>query len=483
VLQSTAWTVALLTALSLLLATFIARHASRGMEKLAQAATVLGEGRPLPQLAPPFREASAIAASLQGASEEIAHAQADLEARVLERTKELSAEMQRREASEAQARQLLRMQAIGQLTGGIAHDFNNMLAIVLSSLNLLKRRLAAGRSDVDELIDGGIDGAQRAAALTQRLLAFARQQPLSPEPLDANKMLAGLGDLITRTLGEHIRVETVLAGGLWTVHADASQLENAILNLAVNARDAMPDGGKLTIETANSYLDDDYVHTHPDIESGQYVMIAVTDTGCGMDGDGVSRAFEPFYTTKAPGAGTGLGLSQVYGFVRQSRGHAKIYSEPGVGTTVKIYLPRYAGPHEPVAARLVPATALDRGSANECFLVVEDEARVRQLSGEMLRELGYRVMEAGGAAEALKLVESEPGIALLFTDIVMPDVNGRKLAERALTLRPNLKDLYTTGFTRNAVIHNGTLDAGVNFIAKPFSIEALARKVREVLDR
>jgi signal transduction histidine kinase len=482
VLESTAWVVGLLTAISLTLAILMARHASRGMEQLAAAATNVGEGRPIPEIVAPFREAAAITAALRTASEEVAHAQADLEVKVMERTQELSAEMRRREQSEAQARQLLRMQAIGQLTGGIAHDFNNMLAIVISSLNLLKRRLAAGRSDVDELIAGGIDGAQRAASLTQRLLAFARQQPLSPEALDVNRLINGLGDLIYRTIGEDIRVETVLAAGLWTVHADASQLENAILNLAVNARDAMADGGKLTIETSNSYLDEDYAQQHEDVTSGQFVLIAVTDTGSGMATEAVARAFEPFYTTKAPGRGTGLGLAQVYGFVKQSRGHSKIYSEVGHGTTVKLYLPRYVGGAEPAIARATNAATVERGSAEECVLVVEDETRVRQLSAETLRELGYRVLEADGAAAALKHIESDRAIKLLFTDIVMPDVNGRKLADQALSLNPNLKVLFTTGFTRNAVIHHGTLDPGVNFIAKPFTIEALARKIRQVLD-
>ncbi|MCC6776931.1 MAG: response regulator [Hyphomicrobiales bacterium] len=466
---------------SLLVAALLARHVAGRMQALADAAESLGDGKPVTQLAPPFREASAITDALQKASSAIAYSQAALEDKVIERTKELHDEMERRQKSEAQSRQLLRMQAIGQLTGGIAHDFNNMLAVVISSLSLLKRRLAAGRRDIEDLIEGGLDGAQRAASLTQRLLAFARQQPLSPQRLDVNRMIQSLGELIRRTIGEDIRIETVLAGGLWSVYADASQLENAVLNLVVNARDAMPEGGKLTIETSNSFLDDEYVRDQSEVASGQYVMIAVTDTGTGMSPEAVARAFEPFFTTKGLGRGTGLGLAQVYGFVKQSRGHARIYSEEGHGTTVKLYLPRHAGSDEVIVTSPTPAV-VERGSPSECILVVEDEARVRQLSSETLRDLGYRVLEADGAVSALAHIGADPGIALLFTDIVMPDVNGRKLADQALTLNPNLKVLYTTGFTRNAVIHNGMLDIGVSFIAKPFTIEALARKVREVLD-
>jgi CheY-like chemotaxis protein len=289
-----------------------------------------------------------------------------------------------------------------------------------------------------------------------------------------------MSELLARTLGEPIRIETVLAGGLWRCHADASQLENAVVNLAVNARDAMPDGGRLTIETANCHLDERYSASHNGVPAGQYVLIAVSDTGEGMSAEVQDRAFDPFFTTKPVGKGTGLGLSQVFGFVRQSGGHVKIYSEVGQGTTVKIYLPRWFGEETgPEAA--TPATNV-RGSSGEIVLVVEDDERVRALSVEALRELGYTVLHARDGEEALRRVETTEGLALLFTDIVMPGMDGRKLADEALRRRPGLKVLFTTGFTRNAVVHNGVLDHGVDFLAKPFTVDQLAAKVRQVLD-
>ncbi len=296
--------------------------------------------------------------------------------------------------------------------------------------------------------------------------------------VDANRLLAGMSDLMRRTLGESISIETVLGGGLWKTNADPSQIENAILNLAVNARDAMPDGGKLTIETANCHLDDDYAARHAELPAGQYVMIAVTDTGTGMPPDVAAKAFDPFFTTKPVDKGTGLGLSQVFGFVKQSGGHVKIYSEVGQGTTVRIYMPRYFG--EAQSASVTSAVA--RAGAGESILLVEDDDRVRLLTVEALRELGYVVVHAANAEDALKKLETHPDVRLLFTDIVMPNMNGRKLADQALQARPELKLLFTTGFTRNAVVHNGVLDHGVNFLAKPFTIDQLAAKVREVLD-
>lgn len=406
------------------------------------------------------------------AREVMARSRVQLESEVEARTRELM-------RAEEQLRQAQKMEAVGQLTGGIAHDFNNMLAVVLGGLDLLERRLAAGNHDVGRFVSAAREGATRAAALTQRLLAFSRQQPLAPEPVDANRMVAGMSEMLSRTLGGAIEVETVLAGGLWLTRADPNQLESALLNLSVNARDAMPDGGRLTIETANAHLDDSYAREH-DVAAGQYVLVAVTDSGEGMTPEVLSRAFDPFFTTKAVGKGTGLGLSQVFGFIRQSGGHVKIYSEVGVGTTVKIYLPRLFGPAEapPGAA---PRTACG-GATGEVVLVVEDDERVRVFSVEALRELGYEVVEAGSPEQALELIDGGLKAALLFTDVVMPGMNGRQLAERALERLPGLKVLYTTGYTRNAVVHNGVLDPGTHFLAKPFSIEQLAAKVRAVLD-
>jgi signal transduction histidine kinase len=390
-------------------------------------------------------------------------------------------EAARREALADQLRQSQKMEAIGQLTGGLAHDFNNMLSVIIGSLNLLSRRLARGEVDFGKYIDSALDGANRAATLTHRLLAFSRQQPLAPKSLDINKLVAGMSDLLGRTIGEQIRVETVLAGGLWRTRVDPGELESAILNLAVNARDAMPDGGRLTIETANCHLDDAYASAHVEVPAGQYVLVAVTDNGVGMSPAALAKAFDPFFTTKPVGKGTGLGLSQVHGFVKQSGGHVKIYSEPGQGTTVKLYLPRFVG-----AEQAVPARTLDRpiprGDAGKLILVVEDDDRARNVTAESLRELGYSVVHAGGAASALAILDAQPGVNLLFTDIVMPDVNGRQLAEEAVRRVPGIKVLYTTGYTPNAIVHNGVVDPGVQLISKPFTLEQLARKVHAVLE-
>ena len=391
----------------------------------------------------------------------------------------LRAEMATRQEAEAQVRQMQKMEAVGQLSGGIAHDFNNMLAVIMSALNLIQRKLVRGETDIDKFVESATDAVNRAAALTQRLLAFSRQQPLSPRAVDANRLVSGMSELLRRALGAGVSVETVLAGGLWRTYADVSQLENAILNLAVNARDAMDEDGKLTIETANAHLDDAYARTHAEVQPGQYVMIAVTDTGSGMTPDVLARAFEPFFTTKPVGKGTGLGLSQVFGFVKQSGGHLKIYSEPGQGTTIKIYLPRHLGDREETA----PERAAAPGApASETILVVEDDESVRAGTVASLDELGYRVLQAADAAEALRRLEANPEVALVFTDIVMPGMNGRKLADEIAQRFPAARVLFTTGFTKNAVVHNGVLDHGVNFIAKPFTIEQLARKLRDVLD-
>ncbi len=403
-----------------------------------------------------------------------------LEDAVKDRTRQLEAENEARRKAEELLRQSQKMEAIGQLTGGVAHDFNNMLAVIISGINLLERRIAKG-GDVKRLVDGISDAAYRAAGLTHRLLAFSRQLPLAPTAIDANQMVKSISELLRQTLGETTVLETVLAGGLWRTHADAGQLENAILNLAINARDAMPDGGKVTIETLNCSLDDDYVGNYPDLVAGQYVMIAVSDEGSGMSPETMDRAIDPFFTTKEVGKGTGLGLSQVYGFVKQSKGHLKIYSEIGHGTAVKIYLPRYFGSEQVAEVAAVMRQPERRGASSEVILVVEDEDRIREVTTEALRELGYTALPAASAKQALQILESRPEIGLLFTDIVMPDMNGRRLAEAALKLHPNLKVLYTTGYTRNAVVHNGVLDPDVNFIAKPFTFDQLGQKIREVL--
>jgi len=388
--------------------------------------------------------------------------------------------VQERLTAEDALRQAQKMEAVGQLTGGIAHDFNNMLAVVLSGLSLLQRRLEKGDTDVGKYITAAREAANRAAGLTQRLLAFSRQQSLSPQALNANKMVSEMSELLRRTLGETIDMETVLAGGLWQVHADANQLENAVLNLAVNARDAMLEGGRLTIETANCHLDDAYASEHA-IQAGQYVMVAVTDTGGGMAPDVVAKAFDPFFTTKGVGKGTGLGLSQVFGFVKQTGGHVKIYSELRQGTSVKIYLPRFHGPAEPPRRSISDHTSL--GSNSEVVLVVEDDDQVRELTVEMLLDLGYGVIEARDGADALRTLDLHPEVRLLFTDVVMPGMDGRQLAEEASRKRPGLKVLFTTGYTRNAIVHNGMLDPGVNLLPKPASRDQMAAKIRSVLDR
>lgn len=407
------------------------------------------------------------------AREVLARSREELEREVNERTAKLL-------EAESRLRQAQKMEAVGQLTGGIAHDFNNMLAVIISGLTLMQRRLARGDTNIAPYIDGAMDGAHRAAALTERLLAFARQQPLAPQIVDANSLINGMSELLLRALGEPIRVEMVRGAGLWRTHVDPNQLENALINLAVNARDAMPGGGRLTIETANAFIDDAYGAEH-EVQPGQYVLIAVTDTGDGMTPEVLARAFDPFFTTKGVGRGTGLGLSQVFGFVRQSGGHVKIYSEPGHGTCVKIYLPRHYGDALPYQRRS-EAKPGQVARPGEVVLVVEDEERVRRFSVEALRELGYTVVEAASGLEALSLIEAGCRPSLMFTDVVMPEMTGRQLADKAQALLPGLKVLYTTGYTRNAVVHNGVLDPGTHFLQKPFGLDALAAKVRETLD-
>jgi two-component system NtrC family sensor kinase len=392
------------------------------------------------------------------------------------RTKEFYAEAERREAAELTLRQSQKMDAVGQLTGGVSHDFNNLLTIITGNLQLALRDVTDGR--LQRRLTAALAGADRAAQLTRKLLAFARNQPLDPKPLDVNQLVNGMSEMLTRTLGENISIETVGSAGLWQTEVDSSELESAILNLAINARDAIKDGGKLTIETANTFLDENYCRDFDDIKPGQYVLISVSDTGAGMPKEVADRAFDPFFTTKAPGVGTGLGLSQVYGFVRQSGGHIRIYSELNLGTTVKIYLPR--------SMKTAPAPTVEEERApqgsQELILVVEDDAAVRSYVVEALADLNYKVVQAENAEKALVVLEASKPVQLMLTDVVMPGLNGRALADAARGLQPGLKVLFMTGYSRNAIVHHGRLDPGVALIQKPFSQATLATRIRGVLD-
>ena len=390
---------------------------------------------------------------------------------------------ERRRAEEA-LRQAQKMEGIGQLTGGVAHDFNNLLTIIVGSLETVRRQFKQAGFDaanIEHSIDSAMRGAQRAASLTQRLLAFSRQQPLDPKPIDVSRLVSGMSDLLHRTIGEQISIETVMGAGLWRTNIDANQLEMAVINLAVNARDAMPHGGTLTIETSNVTLDEGYTVDQAEVIPGQYVMLAVTDNGFGMTPETVAKAFEPFFTTKDVGHGTGLGLSQVYGFVKQSGGHVKIYSEMGQGTSVNIYLPRLHSNDAVATAEAAPRIA--RGREDETILAVEDDSDVRAHTSGILRELGYRVLEASKGTDALEILQAHPEIDLLFTDVGLPGgMNGRQLATAARRLNRKLKVLFTTGYARDAIVHEGRLDPGVQLITKPFAYAALSGKVRDMLD-
>jgi PAS domain S-box-containing protein len=403
----------------------------------------------------------------------------DLNQTLEDRIREAIAE---REQVEEALRQAQKMEAVGQLTGGIAHDFNNLLTVVSGNIDMARRSLGEdGDPRALRAIGNAMKGADRAASLTQRLLAFSRRQPLQPKPVDVNRIIGGMSDLLDRALGETVELEVVAAAGLWRVEVDPNQLESAILNLAVNARDAMPEGGKLTVETVNCRIDETYAAGHADVAPGQYVLVAVSDTGTGMPSDVVARAWDPFFSTKEVGKGTGLGLSQVYGYVKQSGGHVKIYSEVGEGTTVKLYLPRLmADVHGEEEVREERPEA---APGEEDVLVVEDDDDVRIYTVESLRELGYRVLEAHDGPSALRLLErQETPISLLLTDVVMPGMSGRELADSARELQPDLKVLFTTGYARNAIVHGGRLDPGVELLPKPFTFEALAAKVRDILE-
>ncbi len=378
-----------------------------------------------------------------------------------------------------QLRQAQKLESIGQLTGGVAHDFNNLLTVIVGNAELLREKLSDDRR-LRPLADLIETAGARGAELTNRLLAFARRQPLAPQLVDLGKLIAGMEPLVRRTLSEDIEIEFVRGGGLWPCELDPGQLEVALLNLAINARDAMPEGGRLTIETANTRLDDAYADAHEEVSPGQYVMVSVTDSGLGMDEEALRRAFEPFYTTKAVGKGSGLGLSMVYGFVKQSNGHSKIYSEPGEGTTVRLYFPRSrSGAEYAAEADEVQVAA----AGGEHVLVVEDDDLVRGHVVAQLEALGYAVTSAESGPGALELLRQSPDVDLLFTDVVMPGgMSGRDLGTAAQALRPSLRILYTSGYTENAIIHNGRLDPGVHLLSKPYRRRDLARKVRQVLD-
>jgi signal transduction histidine kinase/CheY-like chemotaxis protein len=387
-----------------------------------------------------------------------------------------------REKAEDALRQSQKMEAVGQLTGGIAHDFNNLLTGIYGSLQMLETRVSQGRLDaVPRYIDAAQGAAKRAAALTQRLLAFSRRQTLDPRPTHVNRLIADMEELIRRTTGPEVAVEVVGAAGLWPVLIDQNQLENALLNLCINARDAMPDGGRLTIETANKWLDAN-AGKERDLPAGQYVSLCVTDTGTGMSKDTVERIFEPFFTTKPLGHGTGLGLSMIYGFIRQSNGQIRVYSELGHGTTMCLYIPRYHGEapaNDPTADDAIGF----EGGFGETVLVIDDEPTVRLLVVDLLQDAGYRVLEAGDGMAGLKILQSDIRVDLLITDVGLPGgMNGRQVADAARVLRPELKVLFITGYAENAIIGNGHLDPGMQVITKPFAMEALANKVRDMID-
>jgi signal transduction histidine kinase/ActR/RegA family two-component response regulator len=386
---------------------------------------------------------------------------------------------ERRRTEEA-LRQSQRLDSMGRMTGAVAHDFNNLLTVIIGSLDLLKRAIGGGDDKARARIEMMTMAAERASTLTKQLLAFARRQPLQPLIVNPGGIVRSLLPLIRHAAGEAITVEAVIGGGLWNTMVDSAEFQSAMLNLTINARDAMPDGGMLTLELANAMLDDAYAALHAEVEPGQYVMFAITDTGKGMDAATMEHALDPFFTTKPSGEGTGLGLPQVYGLVKQTGGHLKIYSEVGEGTTVKLYLPRSLG-QETVQAGPVAAAAI---GGSETILLVDDDEIVRETVAAMLVDFGFSVTQAPGGAEALAILESDTAIDLLLTDVVMPGaISGRVLAERAAKLRPGLRVLFTSGYTENAIVHHGRLDPGVELLSKPYGREQLAAKVRRILDR
>ena len=404
------------------------------------------------------------------------HNARDIERRRLESEQQLGEQLLQTQAALAQTQ---KMEALGQLTGGVAHDFNNVLHVIRNAVSLLQLRLRAADADTTQYLEMIQRNTDRAASTTARLLAFSRQQVLDPKPTDLNKVVSGMAELLHHLLGESVAMETVLGSGLWHVTVDQNQLETAVMNLALNGRDAMSASGKLTIETSNAFLDEAYAERHPEVTPGQYAMIAVSDTGVGMTRDIIARAFDPFFTTKETGRGTGLGLSQVFGFVKQSGGHVKIYSELGQGSTVKMYFPRLPG-----VAREQPGESLapEKAGTGESILLVEDNDDVRTFTADLLRQLGYRVITAVDGEAGLMAFEQLGEVDLLFTDVGLPaGMSGRDLAEEVQRRWPRTKVLYTTGYARNSIIHHGRLDPGVELILKPFTQASLAAKIRKVL--
>nr|WP_277931705.1 MULTISPECIES: ATP-binding protein [unclassified Pseudomonas] len=398
-----------------------------------------------------------------------------LEQQVQERTAQLR-------NNEEALRQSQKMEAVGQLTGGIAHDFNNMLTGIIGSLELLRRRVSRGKlDDLDSLIDLGVTSANRAASLTHRLLAFSRRQSLDSKPVEINQLVTSMGELLQRSINESIALDMRLTEQLWTAEADPNQLESALLNLVINARDAMPGGGKLVVETTNRHLDSVFTAAYGTLKPGDYVELSVSDTGCGIPEHLMGRVFDPFFTTKPIGQGTGLGLSMIYGFARQSHGHVTIHSEVGTGTTVSLFLPRFLGEMQTQVP--INPTLLPFANAGETVLIVEDDPAVRVLVCAVLKELGYASVEAGDANTALPIIESEQRIDLLISDVGLPGMNGRQMAEIGRQLRPDLKVLFITGYAEHAAVRGGFLDPGMQLITKPFTFDLLTAKVREMIKK
>ena len=419
-------------------------------------------------------ERTRIATERRRAEVELRELAASLEQQVADRTRDLL-------ATEEALRQSQKMEAVGQLTGGLAHDFNNLLTGISGSLEMLQMRLAQGRgADADRYVNAAQGAARRAAALTHRLLAFSRRQTLAPVATDTNALISGMADLIQRTVGPAIAVETVSAAGLWPVLVDQSQLENALLNLCINARDAMPDGGKLTIETGNRWLDR-RAAAQRDMEPGQYVSLCVSDTGTGMSAETIAKAFDPFFTTKPIGMGTGLGLSMIYGFSKQSGGQTRIYSELGAGSMICLYLPRHFGEAE-VPEQISEGTLEPQAREGQTVLIVDDEPTVRMLVVDVLEGLGYRALEAADGPAGLKVINSSARIDLLITDVGLPGgMNGRQVADAARSIRPDLRVMFITGYAENAVLSHGHLDPGMQVLTKPFSMESLSQRLAELL--